>query len=332
MFRHLTIIASLALLAACSATSGGKQTELYTNPVIDRDAPDPTVIRAEDGTFYAYATWRDRNIPVYRSTDMVNWEYEGGVFAEGEVPQFVPESAIWAPDINYIEGQYVLYFSMSVWGGEWDACIGRAVSDSPTGPFRDAKMLFQGKTIGVQNSIDPVVFQEDGRKYLAWGSFHGIYLTELTDDGLELDDPFNRTRIAGSAYEGTYIHKRDGYYYLFASTGSCCEGLKSTYQTVVGRSRSLYGPYVDRAGRKMLDNNHEILLSGDDTVKGPGHDSQIITDDQGQDWIFYHGYDVKNPNAGRKMFLERVEWHDGWPTIGVNGHATASGVAPYIAK
>ena len=82
----------------------------------------------------------------------------------------------------------------------------------------------------------------------------------------------------------------------------------------------------------MLDNHHEILLSGDDTVKGPGHDSQIITDDQGQDWIFYHGYDVKNPNAGRKMFLERVEWHDGWPTIGVNGHATASGVAPYIAK
>ncbi|MBR7115812.1 MAG: family 43 glycosylhydrolase, partial [Alistipes sp.] len=124
MLRRLTIIASLALLSACSATSGGKQTELYTNPVIDRDAPDPTVIRAEDGTFYAYATWRDRNIPVYQSTDMVNWEYEGGVFAEGEVPQFVPGAAIWAPDINYIEGQYVLYFSMSVWGGEWDACIG----------------------------------------------------------------------------------------------------------------------------------------------------------------------------------------------------------------
>ena len=108
--------------------------------------------------------------------------------------------------------------------------------------------------------------------------------------------------------------------------------MKSTYQTVVGRSRSLYGPYVDRAGRKMLDNHHEVLLSGDDVVRGPGHDSQIVTDDAGQDWIFYHGYDVKSPEAGRKMFLERVEWHDGWPVIGTDGHASASGVAPYIAK
>ena len=304
----------------------------YTNPVIDRDAPDPTVIRAEDGTFYAYATWRDRNIPVYKSTDMVNWEYQGGIFAKGEVPQFVPKAAIWAPDINYIEGKYVLYFSMSTWGGEWDACIGRAVSDSPTGPFRDAKMLFQGKHIGVQNSIDPVIYQEDGRKYLAWGSFHGIYLTELTEDGLEVDDIHNLTRIAGTAYEGTYIHKRGDYYYLFASTGSCCEGLKSTYQTVVGRSKSLYGPYVDKNGGRMLDNCHEILLSGDENVKGTGHDSQIITDDRGQDWIFYHAYDTKAPNAGRKMYMDRVTWVDGWPQIGVDGHAVMSGQAPYIKK
>lgn len=304
----------------------------YTNPVIDRDAPDPTVIRAEDGTFYAYATWRDKNIPVYKSTNMVNWEYQGGVFAAGEVPQFVPKAAIWAPDINYIEGKYVLYFSMSTWGGEWDACIGRAVSDSPIGPFRDAKMLFQGKHIGVQNSIDPVVFQEDGRKYLAWGSFHGIYLTELTEDGLEVDDIHNLTRIAGTAYEGTYIHKRGDYYYLFASTGSCCEGLKSTYHTVVGRSKSLYGPYVDKNGRRMLDNRHEILLSGDDNVKGTGHDSQIITDDKGQDWIFYHVYDVKAPNAGRKMYMDRVTWVDGWPQIGIDGHATTTSEAPYIKR
>ena len=340
--KRLSITALAALLLTtllCSFSdneankgNNGGAVKTYTNPVIDRDAPDPTVIRAEDGTFYAYATWRDRNIPVYKSTDMVNWEYLGGVFAEGEVPQFVPKAAIWAPDINYIEGKYVLYFSMSTWGGEWDACIGRAVSDSPTGPFRDAKMLFQGKHIGVQNSIDPVIYQEDGRKYLAWGSFHGIYLTELTEDGLDVDDIHNLTRIAGPAYEGTYIHKRGNYYYLFASTGSCCEGLKSTYQTVVGRSKSLYGPYVDKQGRPMLDNHHEILLSGDDNVKGTGHDSQIITDDKGQDWIFYHAYDVKNPNAGRKMYMDRVTWVNGWPQIGINGHATTEAAAPYIKK
>ena len=129
--KRLGIFALLTILLCSFSSIKGDGNATYTNPVINRDAPDPTVIRAEDGMFYAYSTWRDRNIPVYKSSDMVNWEYLGGVFAEGEVPQFVPRAAIWAPDISYIEGKYVLYFSMSTWGGEWDACIGRAVSDSP---------------------------------------------------------------------------------------------------------------------------------------------------------------------------------------------------------
>ena len=330
----------LFLLIACSLLTAGISVandkeaapkKSYTNPVINHDAPDPTVIRAEDGTFYAYSTMRNGNVPIYKSNDMVNWEFVGGAFERNEVPKFVPKAGIWAPDISYIEGKYVLYFSMSSWGGEWDCGIGRAVSDSPTGPFKDAKLLFQSKHIGVQNSIDPVIFLEDGRKYMAWGSFSGIYLAELTDDGLELDDRHNLMKIAGDAYEGTYIHYRNGYYYLFASIGACCNGLNSTYETVVGRSKSLYGPYVDKQGRKMLDNHHEVLLSGDDNVKGPGHDSQIITDDKGQDWIYYHGYDVKEPNAGRKMFLDKVVWVNGWPQIGTNnGHASMSGDAPVI--
>lgn len=332
LFVAFSMFLSALSFAGCSGVNGTEEVKTYTNPVIDRDAPDPTVIRGKDGAFYAYATWRDRNVPVYKSTDMVNWEYLGGAFDKDNVPMYVKGGAIWAPDINYIEGKYVLYFSMSTWGGHWEACIGRAVSDSPTGPFTDAKMLFRAKDIGVENSIDPVVFQEDGRKFLAWGSFFGIYLTELSDDGLELIDKRDIMRIAGSAYEGSYIHKHKGYYYLFASVGSCCAGENSTYQTVVGRSKSLYGPYVDKQGRKMLDNHHEVLLSGNDAVKGPGHDSQIITDDKGQDWIYYHGYDMKSIKAGRKMFLERVRWVDGWPVLGDGGHPSVEAVAPIVKQ
>lgn len=330
--KYLYLLAAVALISSCSGVKGEKATATYTNPVIDNNAPDPTVIRAKDGTFYAYSTMQRGNVPVYKSQDMVNWEFIGGAFRRGEVPKFVPKANIWAPDINYIEGKYVLYFSMSTWGGEWEAGIGRAVADSPEGPFTDAKLLFNSKQIGVQNSIDPVIYQEDGRKYLIWGSFRGIYLTELTDDGLELIDSKNLLKIAGTAYEGTYIIKRKGYYYLFASIGSCCNGVNSTYQTVVGRSKSLFGPYVDKQGRKMLDNHHEILLSGDDKVKGPGHDSQIIADDKGQDWIYYHGVDVNEPNAGRKMYIDPVNWgKDGWPTIG-NGHPAQSGKVPSIKR
>ncbi len=330
--KYLCLLAAVALISSCSGVKSEDATATYTNPVIDNDAPDPTVIRAKDGTFYAYSTMRHGNVPIYKSQDMVNWEFIGGAFRRGEVPRFVPRAGIWAPDINYIEGKYVLYFSMSTWGGEWEAGIGRAVADSPEGPFTNAKLLFNSKQIGVQNSIDPVIYQEDGRKWLIWGSFRGIYLTELTDDGLELIDQSNLMRIAGTAYEGTYILKRKGYYYMFASIGTCCEGVKSTYQTVVGRSKSLFGPYVDKQGRKMLDNHHEVLLSGDDQVKGSGHDSQIITDDKGQDWIYYHGFDVTEEKAGRKMYLDQVNWgKDGWPTIG-NGFPAKEGKVPSIKK
>lgn len=328
--KRLVLLVATALICSCSATKHNQTAKVYTNPVINHDAPDPTVIRGEDGAFYAYTTMRNGNVPVYKSIDLVNWEFVKGAFNQNEVPKFVPKAAIWAPDINYIEGKYVLYFSMSTWGGEWEAGIGRAVADNPEGPFTNAKLLFDSKSIGVKNSIDPVVYQEDGRKYLIWGSFRGIYLTELTDDGLELIDSKDLLKIAGTAYEGSYIIKRKGYYYFFASIGSCCAGIKSTYQTVVARSKSLFGPYVDKQGRQMLDNHHEVLLSGDDKVKGTGHNSQIITDDKGQDWILYHGVDVSNPKAGRKMYLDKVNWDkDGWPTIS-NGHPATEQTMPTV--
>ena len=334
MIRNLFFVVVAVLAVACSGSGVDKHAEAkFTNPVVDRDAPDPTVIRAEDGNYYMYSTQRDGNLPIYKSADMISWEYLGGAFRRGEVPRFVPRAGIWAPDISKVGDKYVLYFSMSTWGGEWECGIGRAVSDNPEGPFVDSKFLFNSKLIGVRNSIDPMLFQEDGRCYLIWGSFSGIYITELSEDGLELDDIHNVHRIAGTAYEGSYIHYRKGYYYLFASVGACCEGLNSTYKTVVGRSKSLYGPYVDREGRKMLENHHEVLLEGDNNVKGPGHDSQIVKDDKGSDWIFYHGYDVKEPRAGRKMYLGRVEWgKDGWPTIGDDKKTRMSDSKPVIKK
>ena len=331
MYGMRALIFTVCMLTMVACTSIQPSAVLYRNPVIDRDAPDPTLIRAEDGAFYAYTTMRGGNIPIYRSEDLVEWEHIGGAFREGEVPNYVPKAGIWAPDINYIKGQYVLYFSMSTWGGEWEAGIGRAVADKPEGPFTRTEFLFDSREIGVQNSIDPVVYQEAGRCYLIWGSFRGIYLAELTDDGLELQDKPLR-QIAGTAYEGSYIHKRGEWYYLFASVGTCCEGLKSTYQTVVGRSRSLFGPYVNRQGEKMMDNCHEVLLSGDDKVKGSGHDSQIVRDDAEQEWILYHGFDVAEAKAGRKTYLDRVWWDsEGWPHIG-DGTPTREGIAPTFRK
>lgn len=311
------IVLTMPLLTMCgSDDEGGKgpAPAEYSNPVIRANVPDPTLIR-EDGYFYLYCTeGSPKNIPIYRSPNLVEWELVSTAFSDATRPTFFPGGTLWAPCINYIDGQYVMYYALSEWGGYETCGIGCAVSDRPTGPFTDLGAMLRSNLIGVRNSIDPCYIEEDGHKYMFFGSFFGIYGVELTDDGLKVKEGSQPRQIAGTAYEGTYILRRDGRYYLFASVGRCCDGLNSTYTTIVGRADNLWGPYVNKAGERMLDNCHEVFITRNDTFFGVGHDSEIVQDNAGNDWILYHGYEVMQP-SGRRLLLDRVEWEDGWPLV-----------------
>ena len=144
------------------------------------------MIRDGKGTYYLYATENTRNLPIFKSDNLVDWKFVGTAFTEETRPQMVPDGMIWAPDIQKIGDKYVLYYSKSRWGGEWECGIGVATSDSPEGPFTDMGKMFISKEIGVQNSIDPFYIEDEGKKYLFWGSFRGIYGIELTEDGLRV--------------------------------------------------------------------------------------------------------------------------------------------------
>jgi arabinan endo-1,5-alpha-L-arabinosidase len=294
-----------------------KQNKTYTNPIVAASLPDPSIIKAHDGWFYLFATEDIRNTPIHKSKDLVNWELTGTAFTNSTRPDFEPKGGLWAPDINYIDGKYVLYYSMSVWGGEWTCGIGVATSDAPEGPYTDLGKLFRSNEIDVQNSIDPFYIEENGTHYLFWGSFRGIYAIELTSDGLSLKPGAEKQQIAGTAYEGVYIHKKNNLYYMFASVGSCCAGVNSTYTTVVGRSENLFGPYKNRSNHNMMNNQHEILIAKNKRFVGTGHNSEIIEDDAGNHWMFYHAVDKNNPN-GRVLMLDQVQWRDGWPFVGNN--------------
>lgn len=297
---------------------------IYSNPVVAESLPDPTLIKADDGFFYLYATEDIRNTPIMRSSDLVNWELVGTAFTEDSRPTFEPNGGLWAPDIRYINGQYVLYYSMSVWGGEWTCGIGVATASSPAGPFTDHGPLFRSETIGVQNSIDPCFIEDNGRNYLMWGSFRGIYLIEMSDDGLSVKPGAEKQQVAGTYFEGVNIHKRDGYYYMFASIGSCCAGINSTYQLVVGRATSLAGPYYNRSGANMMNNGRTLVIDKNDNFVGNGHSSQIVQDDEGKDWILYHGVRTSNPSS-RVLLLDQILWDDqGWPYIAGGSPSTAA--------
>ena len=306
------------------------QTVTNRQPVIDMSAPDPTVIRAEDGTFYLYATEDMRNVPIFHSANLVDWKLVGTAFTDNSRPKWLPKGGIWAPDIQRVGGKYHLYYAKSVWGGEWDAGIGVAVSNNPAGPFVDRGCMFTSKQIGIQNCIDPFYIEDGGKKYLFFGSFHGIYGVELTADGLHVKQGAKPREVAGTFMEATYIRRRGGYYYLFGSTGTCCEGARSTYRITIGRSKSLFGPYVDKTGQRLLDNHYNILLDKDDSVLGPGHNAGLITDDAGNDYMFYHGFKASDPDAGRVVWLSRIVWTDGWPSVMTKKDSQKNETVPVI--
>lgn len=329
LIGSVTLFACLGALISCGNDEPGgengqdnkpfpKNENIFTNPVIRGGAPDPSIIRAKDGKFYLYTGEN-----AYSSDDMINWEHHGSVFSEKTHPTWNPRGGVWASDINYFDGRYVLYYAKSEWGGEWDCGIGVATCDNPLGPFVDHGPLFISRDIQVQNSIDQYYIEDHGKKYLVWGSFHGIYVIELSDDGLSVKPGAEKVQIAGGFMEGSYVHVRDGKYYLFGSAGTCCEGSNSTYSVTVGRADNLFGPYYDKNGGKLLDNHYETILTGDSRIAGPGHNSEIITDDEGTDWIMYHGWVRGQDDMGRQGFLDRVDWVDGWPKIN-NGHPSTS--------
>ena len=312
MTNTRTLLCAAILAATSSAASAG---DTFTNPVIRRSAPDPTVIRADDGHFYLYSTEDTPNTPIYRSDNLVDWTLIGTAFSDTSRPSWNPKGGIWAPDINKIGDKYVLYYSKSEWMGLKDAGVGVATADRPEGPFTDHGCIVSYHNTGVWCSIDPFFIEDEGRKYLIWGSYWDTFGIELTADGLSVKPGAEKVHIASNFMEGSYVFKRGRYYYLFGSNGSCCEGANSTYRIVCSRSENVLGPYYSKEGIRTCDGGFSEVLHGNDFVAGPGHNAEIVVDDEGTTWMPLHGYEREAPEKGRQVWLVRIDWRDGWPVV-----------------
>ena len=327
-----SIVAALGILAWGNLLAQNK----YTNPVFDQNTPDPSVVQAPDGAFYAYGTGGTCR----KSYDLVNWEDMGialkrptwndSVRTDKEGKVHPMRFSLWALDVSRVGKKYLVHYASAYWGNETRTGLGVAEGTSPT-EFTDCGKMFCSTEIGVQNSIDPCYVKDKGKKYLIWGSFRRLYMGRLTKDGKRIKNPSHLTQVAGTAFEGAMVYTRKGYHYLFASVGTCCEGAKSTYHTVVGRSKKLAGPYVDRQGGRMLDNHYETVIKGNDRWKGPGHNSEIITDKEGDTWLLYHAYDAQDPEKGRVMLLDKLLWdEEGWPYVEGGTPSTTPQDAPVL--
>jgi hypothetical protein len=337
--KKFRVILSLVCCLFLAGTSQAQQS--YHNPVIDNSLPDPSVVRGQDGYFYLVATEDIHNVPVYCSHNLVDWRPVGTAFTDATRPRFLTDGAVWAPDISYIDGRYVMYYSLSKWGEGSANGIGVATADRPEGPYTDLGKLFTSSEIGVTNSIDPFYYADNGQNYLFWGSFNGIYCIELSADGLSIKEGASKKKVINNTVEASSIVKHGDYYYFIGSAGTCCEGANSTYKLVVARSTSLTSGYKNKNGKDVQSdgvlgslgrNNLTDMLTGDgSTVIGPGHCSEMIEDNNGNTWLLHHGFTADDVDGGRKVFLSQVKWgSDGWPYI-EGGHTAVTAQAPALA-
>lgn len=314
---------SAMLLAACATLTGPD----YRNPVLDADFPDPAVLRAPDGWFYAYATQgaagdRMINVQLARSRDLARWEHLGDALPEK--PRWAArKQAFWAPHVLYDrqQGRYFMYYSAQP-DESAGKCLAVATAPDPRGPFADSGTpLLCGE--GLEH-IDPMAFDDPrtGRRLLIWGSGGlPIRARELAPDRLrflpgstpvELVAP-DAGRPYRSLIEGAWMTYRDGWYYLYFSGDRCCTR-EPRYAVMVARARQPLGPFEHHPGGR---DGSGVILEADERWLAPGHNS-IISDAAGDDWIVYHAYDARRLPGGdrrRVMLIGRVVYRDGWPSV-----------------
>jgi len=309
---------------------------LYTNPILDNDFPDPAVILAPDGYYYAYATQTLRddrwiNIQVARSSDLIHWEQLGDALPQK--PGWAQTTQdFWAPSVITDGTTYFMYYSATP-----DECrdgpdhaLAVAISDSPAGPFVDmGRPFLAGK--GFHN-IDPMAFDDPatGKRLLYWGSgFEPLKVRELAPDRMsfaegskpiELIWPNGKEGAFPRLVEASWVILHEDYYYLFYSGDNCC-GPDAEYGVMVARSRSATGPFETLEEARGVP--HSLMLFKSERWLAPGHNC-IVTDKAGQVWIIYHAIDVNKPrqtqedeiNSRRILMIDPIEWRDGWPHVG----------------
>jgi arabinoxylan arabinofuranohydrolase len=227
-----------------------------SNPIVrDKFTADPAPLVVGD-RLYLYVghdqargdeMFNMREWLVYSTTDMRRWTDHGAILRATDF-KWASKDA-WASQVIEKNGKFWFYAAVEHDGSHPGKAIAVAVSDSPTGPFVDAKgaalITNQMTPKGTHSweDIDPALFtDDDGTTWIAWGN-RQCYMARLKDNMIELDGPV-REITPPHFEEGPRLHKRDGLYYLtYASLDRAThKNERISYAT----ARSIKGPWTYR--------------------------------------------------------------------------------------
>ena len=302
-----TAIALAIALAAPAAAA------TYTNPILYADYSDPDVIRVGRDYYLVASSFHfSPGLPVLHSRDLVHWSILGHVLPR--LP-FAPQydmpgphtltdkiskpiggtryaGGVWAPALRFHKGLFYAYWPTP------DEGIFMATARNPAGPWSKPVTVIAGP--GYE---DPCPFwDDDGTAWLIHGKVGAgpLILHRMSADGKRvLDDGVvvAEDPVRLPVLEGPKLHKRNGYYYIFAPIGGVGTGPQA-----VGRARTITGPYEWR----------DVLKPGTTAVQGPHQGGYVETPD-GKGWFVHFN---STGAFGRIDYLEPVRWVDDWPVMG----------------
>jgi arabinan endo-1,5-alpha-L-arabinosidase len=303
--------------------------ESASRGIVTRDPSDVVKCGDEYWVFYT-----GRGVPSYHSKDLVKWERGPAVFktAPEWIAKVVPENrrmSYWAPDVMKVGDKYFLYYAVSTIG-KMTSAIGFATNPTlnpkdPAYHWTDQGFVFrtqEGQPGAAFNALDPAIFHDDdGSLWLVFGSYwSGIKLIQL--------DPKSGQRIApdskiyslayNDSIEASYLCKHDGYYYLFVNWNACCQGTNSTYNIRIGRSQTITGPYLDKAGSDMLKAGGSLFLpAANGPLFGPGHAGMLTAN--GKEWFTSDFEGDVRMQGKATLAIMPLRWNaDGWPEAIIN--------------
>lgn len=290
-------------------------------------AHDPTMIKVEQ-TYYRF--WTGDFVPSAKSSDLRQWGSAPTAYPN-VYPAWVDEwrgehpgntfNFPWAPDVSYFGGKYHLYTSFSAFFGRNSSCITHSsTSDIASGQWEDHGPVICSEGDDPFNAIDADVgLDAEGNPWLAFGSFwDGIFAFPLDAQGNRVGTDLTRLAWAREI-EAPVLFYRCGYYYLFVSHGLCCPGEGRSvddlsYRVVVGRSRDILGPYVDRDGAALLDGGGTLVVEGDGATYAAAGHSDVMVDGE-QVYHLYHAY--RRRDAGAELRIVEMPFDaEGWPVGG----------------
>lgn len=298
--------------------------DIPVNPVLPGFHADPEILYAEQTqTYYIYSTtdghpgWGGWYFTVFSSKDLKNWKEEGVMLdvKSDQVPW--AKGNAWAPCIEEkkVRGGYRYYFYYSAHPNDGNSKqIGVAVSDSPTGPFKDlGHPIVTESPAGGGQQIDVDVFTDpvSGKSYLYWGNGY-MAGAELSKDMLSVKKKTIRVltpkggTLQDYAYrEAPYVFYRNGLYYFLWSvddTGS------PNYHVAYGTSTSPLGPV------RVAEQPVVLIQRPEKHIYGPAHNSVIQLPGTDEWRIVYHRINrhfLKNaPGIHREVCIDKLEFNE----------------------